>query len=120
MRLKNILLKKQSIERETIGLKKEAHITQDLKTTVNSAKGSKNFKIIFTVIGKSQEEEEERNLFNAEFEYRADYELDVGEVIDKDGNLREVITNLYRERVIPKLQDFFNESGMSTIDAIEF
>lgn len=121
MKLINILLKKQYFERETLGFEKDTHITQELNTTINRAKNRNNLKIIFKITGTViVNAEEKRKLFNAEFEYRTDYELENGEEISKEGNLREAITKLYNERVIPKLKDFFNESGMSTIDAVEF
>ncbi len=121
MRLINILLKKQYFEREARGFEKEAQITQELNTTINRAKDRNNLKIIFEIIGMViVNAEEKRKLFSVELEYRADFELEDGEEFNKEGNLKKAITELYNERVIPKLKDFFNESGMSTIDAVEF
>ena len=119
MKLVNILLKKQYFERDDLGLKKEGHITQELNTTINKAKDINNLKVIFEINGIINDEDK-RKLFNAEFEYRVDYELENDEEIIKEDNLRKPIKELYEIKVIPKLRECFIESGLSSIDVIEF
>lgn len=122
MKIIKFLLRKIKFERETLKYKNATKIDQELSATATHAKEGNNFKINIRVLGKLGEGEEQRDLFNIEFEYSVDYEITDEErkIKDKRTLAGDIVEELYNNELRKKIREFYNESGLNGIEPLEF